>query len=222
MQMSRSFFLRVVACLGLLLAVPLYVAPSAEAAPPHLERLLEGLWTRVFELPVEQNPFTGGDHCLLLSGPRTSRPVLAPFAPSSPTPPPCTVPFGTELLVTGWSSECSTVEAEPFHGNGEADLRACVNRVDAGLDVPVVTFDGRHVQMKEVETGLMAVLLPEGNVFGAPAGTPMESVGHGWVALVPLAPGQHTVTIHVTGTYAGTVPPGPLDATTTTTINVTR
>ena len=76
--------------------------------------------------------------------------------------------------------------------------------------------------MKEVETGLMAVALQEGNVFGSPAGTPIESVGHGWVALVPLTPGQHTVTIHVTGTYGGFVPPGPLDVTTITTINVTR
>jgi hypothetical protein len=88
--------------------------------------------------------------------------------------------------------------------------------------VPVVTFDARPVQMKEAETGLMTVDLPDNNIFGVPVGTPIESVGHGWVAMVPLTLGQHTVTIHVTGTYGGSVPPGPIDVATTTTINVIR
>jgi hypothetical protein len=219
--MSRQSLLRLLAAAVVVLALPLYLASNAAAAPPYLERLLTGLWTKVFQLPVGENPFSGGDSCLMLTDPRTGKPVLAPFAPSSPTPT-CTVPFGTELLVTGWSSECSNVEAEPFHGVGEADLRDCVWGVDADLNVPVVTFDGRPVQMKETETGLIAVDLPDDNIFGVPAGTPIESVGHGWVAMVPLTPGQHTVTIHVTGTYGGSIPPGPIDVATTTTINVTR
>ncbi len=219
--MSRHSLLRLLAAAALVLALPLSTASTAAAAPPYLERLLTGLWTKVFQLPVEENPFTGGDSCLILTDPRTGSPVLAPFAPSSPTPT-CTVPFGTKLLVTGWSSECSNLEDEPFHGDGEADLRDCVRGVDADLNVPAVTFDGRPVHMQEVETGLMALNLPDGNIFGVPAGTPIESVGHGWVAMVPLTPGQHTVTIHVTGTYGGSIPPGPIDAATTTTINVTR
>lgn len=219
--MSRHLSFRLVAASALVLVLPLYGASSAASAPPHLQRLLAALWTTVFQLPVDENPFAGGDSCLMLSDPRNGKPVLAPFAPSSPTPT-CTVPFGTELLVTGWSSECSNVEAEPFHGDGEADLRNCVRSVDAGLDVPVVTFDGRPVQMKEVATGLIAVGLPDDNIFGVPAGMPIESVGHGWVAMVPLTPGQHTVTIYVTGTYGGSTPPGPIHVATTTTINVTR
>ena len=219
--MSHHSLLRLLAAAALVLALPLYMASNAAAAPPYLDRLLAGLWTKVFQLPAENNPFTGGDSCLMLTDPRTGNPVLAPFAPSSPTPT-CTVPFGTKLLATGWSSECSNLEDEPFHGNGEADLRDCVRGVDADLNVPVVTFDGRPVQMKEAETGLMTVDLPDNNIFGAPVGTPIESVGHGWVAMVPLTPGQHTVTIHVTGTYGGSVPPGPIDVATTTTINVIR
>jgi hypothetical protein len=204
---------------GLAVAVPLSISSNAAAAPPHLEHLLESLWTKVFSLPIDENPFTGGDHCLMLSDPRTDKPVLAPFATPSPAPP-CSVTRGTKLFVTGWSSECSNVEGPPFHGDGETELRACARADDAGLNTPVVTFDGRRVQMKEVETALMEAPLPEGNIFDQPAGTPIESVGHGWVALVPLTPGQHTVTIHTTGTYVS--PPGPLDLTTTTTIYVTR
>jgi len=200
------------------------VSSNAAASPPHLENLLESLWTKVFELPVEENPFSGGDHCLMLSDPRNGKPVLAPFAPSSNEPPPCTVPLGTELLVTAWSSECSNVEAPPYHGDGEAGLRKCARDEDADLDV-IVMFDGRPVQLKEVETGLMRALLPEGNIFSVPTGTPIESVGHGWVALLPLTRGQHTVIVHTTGTYDdGTDPPGPgpVDWTVTTRINVTR
>ena len=142
----------------------------------------------MFDLPVDENPFTGGDHCLMLSDPRTGTPVLAPFATPSPAPP-CTVPRGTKLFVTGWSSECSNVEGPPFHGDGEAELRACARAADAGLNTPVVTFDGRPVQMKAVETDLIEALLPEDNIFGLPAGTPIESVGHGWVALGITYPG---------------------------------
>ena len=64
----------------------------------------------------------------------------------------------------------------------------------------------------------MEAVLPEDNIFGQPAGTPIESVGDGWVALAADA-GPTPVTIHTTGTYVS--PPGPLDLTTTTTINVT-
>ena len=178
-DMSRHLLFRLIAGAALVLALPLSTASTAAAAPPYLERLLAGLWTKVFQLPVEDNPFTGGDSCLILTDPRTGKPVLAPFAPSSPTPT-CTVPFGTKLLVTGWSSECSNVEAEPFHGDGAPDLRDCVRGVDADLNVPAVTFDGRRVHMREVETSLLTGDLPDGNIFGVPAGTPIESVGHGW------------------------------------------
>ena len=104
-DMSRHMLFRLIAGAALVLALPLSTASTAAAAPPYLERLLAGLWTKVFQRPVEDNPFTGGDSCLILTDPRTGKPVLAPFAPSSPTPT-CTVPFGTKLLVTGWSSEC--------------------------------------------------------------------------------------------------------------------
>jgi len=217
--MAQVSFFRMLASGCLALAVPLSVSSNAAAAPPHLEKLLESLWREVFSLPMDENPFTGGDHCLMLSDPRTDEPVLAPFATPTPAPA-CTVTMGTKLFVTGWSSECSNVEGPPYHGDGETELRACAQDADAGLNTPVVTFDGRPVQMKQVETALMEALLPEDNIFGQPVGTPIESVGHGWVALVPLTPGQHTVTIHTTGTYVS--PPGPLDSTTTTTINVTR
>ena len=89
-----------------------------------------------------------------------------------------------QLPATGWSSECSNLEDEPFHGNGEADLRDCVRGVDADLNVPVVTFDGRPVQMKEAESGLLVVDLPDNNIFGVPVSvrrsSPSAMAGWRW------------------------------------------
>ena len=216
--MSRHKIFRPVASASLALAA-LWATPSnVSAAPPRLSELLESLWTTVFDLPVDENPFTGGDPCLTLEDPNTGNPVLAPFAQPSDTT--CTVPFGTKLFVTGWSSECSDVEGPPFHGDGETELRACARAADAGLNTPIVTIDGRPVHLHEVETALIEATLPDDNVFRVPAATPIDSVGHGWVALIPLPPGEHTVVIHTTGTFVA--PPPPPDVTTTTTIIVTR
>jgi len=124
------------------------------------------------------------------------------------------------LFVAGWSSECSDVEPAPFLGANETEQRACARAVDAGLEVPVVTIDGRRVQMHEVETGAMQAVLPDENVFGADAGTLMHSVGHGWVALVPLTPGRHVLEIQNAGTYPAE--PGPADGRITTIIHVSR
>ena len=201
-------------------SVAVLAPPTATAASPRLPALLGSLWTRVFELPVDTNPFTGGDPCLVLDDPVNGKPILAPFA--SPANSTCTVPLGTKLFLTGWSSECSNLEGPPFEGHGEADLRDCAEEVDAGLNDPVVTFDGRAVRMHEVQTALIEVDLADQNVFGQTPGTHLESVGHGWVALLALPPGTHTVTIHTTGFYPSPPPGGPLDVFTTTTIIVTH
>ena len=55
--------------------------------------------------------------------------------------------------------------------------------------------------MAEVETPLLNIVLPAGNIFDQPAGTQGLSVGHGWVVLLnPLPPGTHKIVI-------GTAPP---------------
>jgi hypothetical protein len=209
--------LRIFVASGLALAMPLAVPSVADARARHVE-LLEALWTTVFELPVDENPFAGADPCLVLTDPNSGRPVLAPFAPSASTTE-CSATRGTTLFVTGWSSECSDIEPAPFFGADEAARRACARAADAGLEVPVVTFDGRRVQMHEVETGAMTAELPEDDVFGVDVDA-IHSVAHGWVALLPLTPGTHEVSIQNAGTYPA--PPGPSAGPITTIIEVTR
>jgi hypothetical protein len=187
-------------------------APSAVAVPEKkLSTTLGALWTTVIQTPAADNPFTGGDPCIDLGG------TLAPFA--GPAEFTCTVKPGIKIFVVGWSSECSTVEAPPYHGDDEASLRDCARSVDAGLATPTVSLDGSRVALTEVETALLEFVLPPGHIFdpALPAGTRGQSVGHGWVVLLhPLTPGSHVIRIEVCGIYLG----APFESINTTTIRV--
>ena len=208
-EVSVSRWLRVL--LLCLVALGLF-APSAAAAPDKkLAAHLGAVWTAVLETPTAQNPFTGGDPCVQLDG------VVAPVARLG-TESVTSLKTGTRFSL-GWTSECSTVEPPPYFGTDEPSLRACARAVDAQLEPPTVTVDGRPLPVVEVETALLDVVLPADNIFGQPAGTAAQSVGHGWVALLhPLPPGTHEIVIYVTGTYVVQ----PVDFTNTTTIIVRR
>jgi hypothetical protein len=194
-----SVLIVVAAILGVVFA---QVAPASATATKKLESNLATLWTTVLETPADQNPFTNPDASACWDlGHRT----VAPLAPSGVES--CTVKPGTKLFVAGSTFECST-----FEGNGTTDteLRTCARESDVQV-APTVKVDGKSVTLTEVETPLLNIVLPAGNIFEQPAGTPGLSVGHGWVALLhPLPPGTHTIVI------SGSVSP-----TITTTIVVT-
>jgi hypothetical protein len=211
----RSPVSRLCRLLLVAIAALVVIAPSAAAVPDKkLAKTLGALWQEVIETPTPQNLFgpNGGDPCVDLGG------VVAPFAPALGSPTlTCTVKPGTKIFVAAWTSECSTLEAPPFFGGNEAQLRACARAVDAGITRTDVTLDGKPVPVREVESRLLHLDLPADNIFGAPAGTGPLSVAHGWVALLhPLKPGTHTITLHIEGTYVG----APVDFDNTTTIIV--
>lgn len=172
-----------------LVAVALSVAASPTSAAPvkKLEDTLGALWTTVLQTPSAQNAFgTGGSAfaCWDLDG------TVAPFAIRGVES--CTVKPGTKIFVAAASVECST-----FEGNGTTDtkLRNCANQSDVQVS-PAVTVDGTPVEVTEVETRLLSIVLPAASIFDLPAGTQGLSVGHGWVAVLhPLTPGTHTIVI---------------------------
>jgi hypothetical protein len=137
--------------------------------------------------------------------------TVAPLGPEGVES--CTVKPGTKIFVVGSSIECSTFEG---HGTTETALRTCARESDVQA-APTVKVDGKSVTVTEVETPLLNIVLPAGNIFegpplNQPAGTEGLSVAHGWVALLnPLPPGTHTIEIS-----GGVVP-----TTVTTTIEVT-
>jgi hypothetical protein len=175
----------------LIVAVALSAAaPSAGAAPTKkLDAQLGALWTAVFETPSAQNSFgTGGEAfgCWSLDG------TVAPLGPTGVSS--CTVKPGTRILVAANSFECSTFEN---NGTTDAELRTCAQQNDL-QSAPPVTVDGRAVQVREVETALLDVVLPADNIFGQPEGTEGLSIAHGWVALLdPLTPGSHQIVITI-------------------------
>ncbi len=112
----------------------------------------------------------------------------------------CTVPAAKAMFFPIINAECSTLEAPPFHGDNEAQLRACAESFHIG-DV-YATIDGRAVQdlnAYRVDSGLFNFTVPDNNVLGVPAGSGQSvSIGY-YLMLAPLSIGQHT--IHFGGTY---------------------
>src|SRR4051794_8463809 len=151
--MSRPFCL-LVAVASLVLGSS---ASAAWAVPNHkLGPLLGTLWQRALETPAFENPFAGnGSPCFDLGGRTTG--ALAPFGVETVR---CTVSTGTKILVTVYSSECSTLEDAPYFGSDEAELRSCSRAADAGITAVSLSVDGERVAVEEAESALLHLNLP--------------------------------------------------------------
>lgn len=66
-----------------------------------------------------------------------------------------------EILFSGWTTECSTLEA---NGTTEAELRDCAQNTDAQIS-PSATFNGVLIQLSSVETRLLRISLPQDNII---------------------------------------------------------
>lgn len=157
-------------------------------------------WSTAFSIPV-----VDGDHPLFSGGAfGEHQGVVFLAAVGGGATIDVTIPAGSALFFPVLNAECSVIEPDPFHGDDEGELRACANGhidntsgLSATIDgVPVNGLDAYRVESPLFEFGP----LPEGNLFGAPAGTTSLSVDAGvYLLLAPLKPGGHTV--HVTGTF---------------------
>lgn len=151
-------------------------------------------WQWTLGIPIATNP--GQDVTGARCGDGQVPPVF--FVPRNF--PPCQVPVGWSILVPLVGSECSTVEAPPYHGQTPDELRACAEQdVNRYVNI-VVRIDGELVpDIEDYRVASQPVMLPlpEHNVLGAPAGE-ATVVGDGYqVILAPLSPGQHEIIVHV-------------------------
>jgi hypothetical protein len=132
----------------------------------------------------------------------------------------CTIPAGVSILAPVLNAECSTVEAPPFYGGDETELRDCVRAfMDLGTAMSA-TLDGEVIDLGpyRVQSPMFGFSAPADNVLFVPGPVSGQSVSDGvWVFLPPLSAGQHT--IHIGGsipdfnftldvTYILTVRPG--------------
>src|SRR5215472_9058485 len=166
-------------------------------------------WQWVFSLPATDNPIIPGgnvlqgqsDHVWFLAG------VFGVEERS------ITIPPGTALFFPIVNTECSTVEAPPYHGDNEAELRACAQAfTDATSDL-AAEIDGRSVlnlpSYRHQSPLFTFGPLPADNLLGMPVGTTAQSVDDGiYLLLPPLSVGEHT--IHFAATVEGV---GTLDTT---------
>ena len=111
-----------------------------------------------------------------------------------------TVPPGTHLVVPIITVECSVAEEPPFHGENETELRACANGLLDLVSDPYLAIEGSPVKNPgayRVDTPLFRYgPLPADNVLGLPPGTQSDSVGAGYVLLIPpLSTGVHRITV---------------------------
>ena len=140
----------------------------------------------------------------------------------------CTVPAGTAiffpLVNATWvefpGDEIFTDEDIRYLlatavGDIACQLRATVDSTIApifgGGEVPAPVTDWQRPVVRAQSPKYQADL-PEGNIFGAPAGLNPRMIAEGyWVMLPPLSPGQHVVTLNAAQCVEREGEPGVLD-----------
>jgi hypothetical protein len=205
----KRFVTRALIVVAAILGIVFVQVAPASAGPPDdpsnkLANNLATLWTAVLETPASENPFVGnGPECWDL-GKRT----VAQFGPGrvdpdDPNVRSCTVEAGTKIFVVGSSFECSTFDDDCDNdppGSGLCNATTAPGLLECAKarnsQQPTIFVDGKSVTPTAVTTTMPNLVLPEGNLFGEPAGTQGLSAAHGWVALLnPLTPGTHTIVI---------------------------
>ncbi|MFC4614809.1 hypothetical protein ACFO3K_08825 [Cellulomonas algicola] len=112
----------------------------------------------------------------------------------------CTVPAGTTLVFPVVNAFYGATPGDPPEQSTVAFVREQVAGLRAGAHDLRVTVDGTALPASRIryeDSVVFSVTLPDGNVFGAPAGTvvsPTVDAGY-YVTLRPLRPGAHTVRI---------------------------
>jgi hypothetical protein len=183
---------------------PGLIPPHAKFRGPSYGEWGARFWTRLFAIPV-----VGGNHLYLSGGAfEGDNGVVFLTASGNGATFDITLQAGTPILCPIINAECSVLEPDPFHGDTEAELRACANDHLDNTSGVFAVIDGRAVRNLDdyrLESPLFEFTLPQDNIFAffglnAPAGTTSPAVDAGYyLLLAPLSVGKHT--IHVGGSF---------------------
>lgn len=187
-------------------------------------------WQWAISIPTTAHPlFDNADCNTAQSGPVW---FLGGSFVSSTATRACTVPLGKAVFLPILNAECSTAEPPPFHGDTEAELRACAQGFMDGTTDLFATIDGTVIQNVGIagpyrmQSPLYSFSAPADNVFFVPGPVTGQSVSDGvWLMLAPLSEGSHTIhfggvfttfSLTIDQTYNLTVVPGqvPVERTT--------
>ena len=174
--------------------------PDAEVAGTSLPEWSARFYQWLLSFPNATSPLFAetGDRCAVgQHGPVFFlSPLGSPAAIENPDfVLPCLVPAGVTLFVPHAAVSCSTVEAPPFFGRDEVELRACAAGLLDPTTILTLTVDGIDVPMEEYrsQTPTFPVALPPDNLLGAPPVVTTVLADGYHVLLAPLSPGRHTV-----------------------------
>ena len=124
-----------------------------------------------------------------------------------------TIPTGKSIFVPvhNWIFGSAVFDCDPTNPGVPCDvptLQATAAAAATGAEVVEAWIDGAKVQNIRDYRGIspepFAITLPEGAVFGIPAGTYYPQVADGyWLMLAPLSSGQHTIQLHAVNSAFG-------------------
>jgi hypothetical protein len=162
-------------------------------------------WLWAFSIPADPtNPLFPGGNVLQ----NQTAPVwfLTGVGPSEVRS--ITIPSGIALYFPILNAECSTVEPDPFHGNNEAELRACAKGwmdTSTGLAAEIDGRPVRNLSAYRHQSTLYAFgPLGANNILGVPGATGFSADDGYYLMLAPLPTGAHT--IHFSGLLGGLFP----------------
>jgi len=114
----------------------------------------------------------------------------------------CTIIEGTNVVVPVIAVDCSTAEADPFHGDDAETLATCATTNADAITAGHATVDGTEVgdiAEYRVQTSVFGVILPEGNVLNGTPGATSMVIDGAFITVEGLTAGEHTISYG--GTY---------------------
>ena len=223
-----------VVVLALLLLALMAPAAPAVADPAHHDepRVITRptstgaeFWQWALTQPAVANPLldTTGEFCDVGQSGHTW--FLAGSISPDPITRTCAIPPGTRLTFPVVNAFYGATPGDTPQESTVEFVRSQVAGIRDGATGLRVTVDGellRSSRIRYEESEVFTVTLPEGNLFGAPAGTvvsPTVDAGY-YVTLPPLRPGTHIIRIE--GSVESATPPGSLSVDVTYHITVPR
>jgi len=114
----------------------------------------------------------------------------------------CTILEGTSVVVPVIAVDCSTAEADPFHGTDAETLGTCAKTNADAITAGHASVDGTDVAdltTYRLQSGVFGVVLPDGNVLNGTPGATSMVVDGAFITVDGLAAGEHTISFG--GTY---------------------
>jgi hypothetical protein len=168
-------------------AGPAVVAPSGAVAGRDYGDWLKKYWKLIFEGSLDEPPCRHVGRVLVLRGfPQGERTVYR-----------CSVAVGTTVYMNGPSTECSTLEKAPFHGDTKAELKACARKTYGDFIGTFRLFvDGRELEQPErwnVATSVFGFRMPKKNVLNSKKRRGRSAAYGAGYLIKRLARGKHVI-----------------------------